>query len=97
MFDLQEFKGLVDSGADRVLFDQCMYGQKTTKPTWILFSGLDMHDLRTRCVHRGGHPEWAGKRNQDGSYKTEATAAYPANLNAALARIFARAIIKAQQ
>ena len=97
MFDLQGFKCLVDTGAERVLFDQCMYGQKTTNPTWILFSGLDMHDLRVRCVHEGGHPKLAGKRNQDGSYKTGATAAYPAKLNAALARIFARAIAKTQQ
>ena len=49
---LDEFKALSKlSRTSFVALDQCRFGGRTTKPTWFLYSGIDLGDLARRCNH----------------------------------------------
>ena len=52
IFDFPEVKSLSESmGAQVTDFDQCMWGAETTKPTRILWWGVDFSSLALRCNH----------------------------------------------
>ena len=104
MFDLPCFKALVENlgkrgiEVKRVEFDQCRFGGRTTKPTWVLYVGAAFDQLHRRCNHprrwrrgvrgrwvRASHPIRVGKA-ADGGFATASLAAYPRGLNFQLAR-----------
>ena len=90
MFELASYKRL--RGAHQsVVFDQCRHGQCTTKPTEILFHRAEFDKLEATCNHSNGHPPIKG-RSSDGEFRTKKLAAYPAQLNQAIADIIADAI-----
>ena len=91
MLDLEEFQWLLDNGAGLVILDQCMYGASIKKPTVIFYMHCRGDQLARECNHRKGHPKMVGKRNRDGSYKLSSFAAYPKDLNRALADMLADA------
>ena len=73
------------SGVSFVEFDQCMYMGETTKPTRVLFFGVDFSGLRATCNHP---KKWwyytdpgAGRQREGGEFATKQAAAYPGRLN----------------
>ena len=92
MFDMLAFQGLVEAGARTVLFDQCMFGQVSTKPTVLLCCGGELQRLACRCDHEGGHPSLVGRRDKSGEYLTKQFAAYPGRLNEAIVEIICDAL-----
>ena len=57
LFKLPEFVDLQsDSHVETVNFDQCMLGAETRKPTRVIFSGIDLSNIRSRCNHP--HQTW---------------------------------------
>ena len=104
MFDLEAFAALETQGARRVVFDQCPYGAEVRKPTQILYWGADFGSLYARCDHpvvtqtnedgrtyQAAHPNLAGRKNDRGEYRTKKLAAYPKQLNKAIAGILSDA------
>lgn len=94
-------------GVSALHFDQCMVGARSRKPTTLLHYGLDLSALKLRCTHpvrtsrnpdgsahQGAHPRIV-QRQEQGPHGTEwatkALAAYPEQLNQALAEAFVRA------
>ena len=52
LFWLAEFQALAASaGVRHVEFDQCMYDAETSKPTRVLFWGVDFSGIRASCNH----------------------------------------------
>lgn len=89
MFDLVEFEDLVAT-ANLVVFDQCMYGGITKKPTMILYEGASMHRMEVSCNHiPGAHPQSVQVRSEDGNFATVALAKYPSDINKILAKLIA--------
>ena len=89
MFDLVEFEDIVET-ARIVVFDQCMNGGITKKPTTILYEGADMHRLEVSCEHMpGAHPQSVQVRSEDGNFATAALAKYPSDMNKILAKLIA--------
>ena len=102
LFALEEFVQLAKlPGVVAVNFDQREFCADTTKPTRILYFGADLMLLDRRCSHEprwhcrqearslrwhwGSHAPLRGK-DRRGCWRTTAAAAYPAQLNRALAR-----------
>ena len=92
MFDLESFVRLLQSGAQVVLFDQCMYGQRTTKPTEVLYWLAGFDKLQARCNHKERHAPVVGLTDEAGVYLTKRLAAYPALLNKSIVGIIAEAL-----
>ena len=65
LFKLPEFLELQhDDRVHTVNFDQCAMGAETTKPTRIVFSGIDLSKLSSRCKHpcrRWHYTGWDGR------------------------------------
>jgi len=87
------------SGAESVDLDQCCYGAVATKPTTLLFKGVNFADMARRCSHPPqkwtkpyGAEYWApheslvGRRREDGQWATKALGAYPTEFNRELAQ-----------
>ena len=91
MFELSSFK-LLRRAHNSVIFDQCLFGQISVKPTEILYHGADFSVLEGRCNHPQGHRSIIRSRNAKGEYKTKQLAAYPSQLNQAIADIISRAL-----
>ena len=100
MFDMEPFTRLVAAGALLVVFDQCMYGAVSTKPTQILFWDAHFEKLECRCDHpwidqrdsrgktyQAPHPPVVCRKEQGLQYATKALVAYPYRLNVHLANI----------
>ena len=101
MFDLEAFAALEKQGAKRVVFDQCPFGAEVRKPTQILYWGADFGRLYARCDHpvitqinEDGTAYQSTHPNLAGEYLTKKLAAYPKQLNKAIASILADACRK---
>ena len=92
ILDLPVFSELVKSCA-LTIFDQCMYGKQSRKPTMILWQGCDARALQNICTHAQRHMSVTQSKTTDGKYATSRLAAYPPALNEALAAVIARAIV----
>ena len=103
LFSLPEVVALaLLPGVAAVNFDQCRYEAGSTKPTRVLYYGIDLSHLALRCNHparwlawrdRRGHRQTGWKahppligRAPGGAYRTRAAAAYPERLNRALVK-----------
>ena len=109
MFQFHSFQQLVQGGARKVQFDQCMHGSAATKPTSLLYQFCDASGLAGRCNHpkrwvRAPGGEWlwkahppivgaAGKKRIE--WPTKALAAYPEELNRGLAGMVAPPMLDA--
>jgi hypothetical protein len=102
MFDLPCFKRLRRKGAISVVFDQCMHGGESRKPTEILFHKARFDILEASCDHmpqwhkaESGawawtpHPPVVGARDARGDFVTKRLAAYPGQLNREIASVIA--------
>ena len=91
MFDTTPFLEVVQS-AQLVVFDQCMFGGTTKKPTMLLHDGVDLSGIQVECTHGpGAHPQCVQSRI-DGDFATAMLAKYPADLNKFLAFAIKRAV-----
>ena len=88
MFDLASFTQLRRAGASTVVFDQCMHGGVSPKPTQLLYYGPCFEKLQARCTHEE-HERVVQRRDSAGAYATHALSAYPPELNVGLADIVA--------
>lgn len=65
MFDFEEFEALTAKPAVRTVdFDQCTLGAETTKPTRVVYWGVDLSCLWARCDHPH---QWWESDGTDGS------------------------------
>lgn len=109
MFQFESFEDLVRNGASFVYFDQCMHGAPTKKPTTVLAGNCDCSSLEAKCNHpyvtqtnedgstyQAPHPSYVGKRRPDGTYCTSDLAAYPKQLNCALATVINSSLVSSQ-
>ena len=96
MFDLDQFKALQRRGAKIVIFDQCMYGASSPKPTQILYHFARFDGLAARCHHPAGtHAKTVGVKTKGGHFATKALAANPSLLNKAIADIISESLVDA--
>ena len=51
MFQLASFMELRRAGACFVVFDQCMFGAPSKKPSMVLYDGIDFSALARECNH----------------------------------------------
>ena len=93
MFDLAPFITLRRNGAQSVVFDQCMHGGDSPKPTQLLYEGAGFEQLEAKCTHAQGHPQVVQRRDRQGEFATKALAAYPPQLNLAIAAVIAEALL----
>ena len=73
------------------ILDQCSYGAASKKPTMILGHNCDAQALQRFCDHKGGHSAVVQRRVK-GEFMTKTLAAYPPDMNRALAEVIAKAI-----
>ena len=110
MFSLPAFQRLLKDGADIVVFDQCPYGARSRKPTQVMYYGADFSKLYAKCCHpsvtqynedgstyKAAHPSVVNKRDAKGNYITTSLAAYPTELNRALAKVLFEALREARK
>ena len=96
MFDLDQFLLLKRRGAKLVVFDQCMYGAPSPKPTQILYHFARFEGLAARCHHpSGSHASTVGVKTKGGDFATKALSAYPPLLNKAIADIICESLVDA--
>jgi len=102
MFDLQCFVELKKLGAKSVDFHQCMFGAASTKPTRFLYWNGRFETLESTCNHPRtvevtpgvwtAHPAIVGIKDENGRFKTRASAAYPERLNRWVAAVINLAV-----
>ena len=96
MFDLDQFMVLKRRGAKLVIFDQCMYGAPTAKPTQLLYHFARFDVLEARCHHpAGSHSPTVGVKTKAGDFATKALSAYPSQLNKVIAEIISESPVDA--
>ena len=96
MFELDQFADLQRQGAKTVVFDQCMYGASSPKPTQILYHFARFDGLAARCHHpAGSHAPTVGVKTKAGDFATKALSAYPSQLNKAIADIISESLVDA--
>ena len=91
---LPEIMGLEDAWTCRkVTFPQCAFGAPVLKYTTLMYTpGLDktLGDFnKLECTHTSHADRAGGSRRSDGTWNSADKAAYPANMNLALAQCFA--------
>lgn len=86
IWDLPLTKDLSErTGAETIDLDQCMFGQRAQKGTFIMTNGSQARRfLEKRCCH-SSHDEVLVGVNADGSFRTAAAQTYPSGLCRAIA------------